>query len=101
MTRTGFEPMLPPWKGGVLTTWPTGHNFKTESKGFEPLKQVITRLHDFQSCSFGQLGQLSIKINSGRRTRTVDSLINSQVLYQLSYAGITRGNFLSSQGAIP
>ena len=25
MTRTGFEPMLPPWKGGVLTTWPTGH----------------------------------------------------------------------------
>ena len=68
MTRTGFEPVLPPWKGGVLTTWPTGHD---------------------------------IKINSGRRTRTVDSLINSQVLYQLSYAGITRGNFLSSQGAIP
>ena len=25
MTPTGFEPMLPPWKGGVLTTWPTGH----------------------------------------------------------------------------
>ena len=25
MTRTGLEPMLPPWKGGVLTTWPTGH----------------------------------------------------------------------------
>ena len=24
MTRTGFEPVLPPWKGGVLTTWPTG-----------------------------------------------------------------------------
>ena len=19
----GFEPMKPPWKGGVLTTWPT------------------------------------------------------------------------------
>ena len=22
MTPTGFEPVLPPWKGGVLTTWP-------------------------------------------------------------------------------
>ena len=35
------------------------------------------------------LGQLSIiKKYSGRRTRTVDTLINSQMLYQLSYAGI-------------
>ena len=25
VTRTGLEPMLPPWKGGVLTAWPTGH----------------------------------------------------------------------------
>ena len=24
MTRTRFELVLPPWKGGVLTTWPTG-----------------------------------------------------------------------------
>ena len=24
VTRTGIEPMLPPWKGGVLTAWPTG-----------------------------------------------------------------------------
>ena len=23
MIRMGFEPMLPPWKGGVLTPWPT------------------------------------------------------------------------------
>ena len=40
MTRTGLEPVLPPWKGGVLTAWPTGHKFFfTESKGFEPSKQ--------------------------------------------------------------
>ena len=39
--------------------------------------------------------------NSGSQTRTDDNLINSQVLYQLSYAGIMRGNVLSSQGAIP
>ena len=23
IVRTGFEPVLPPWKGGVLTPWPT------------------------------------------------------------------------------
>ena len=46
------------------------------------------------------LGQLSIiKKYSGRRTRTVDTLINSQMLYQLSYAGITHGDFLPSQEA--
>ena len=38
---------------------------------------------------------------SGSQTRTDDNLINSQVLYQLSYAGIMHGNALSSQGAIP
>ena len=25
MIRAGFEPALPPWKGGVLTPWPTDH----------------------------------------------------------------------------
>ena len=41
MTRTGIEPVIPPWKGGVLTAWPTGLNkiSDTESKGFEPLRQ--------------------------------------------------------------
>ena len=24
VTPTGFEPMIPPWKGGVLTAWPRG-----------------------------------------------------------------------------
>ena len=24
---TGFEPVLPPWRGSVLTTWPTDHLF--------------------------------------------------------------------------
>ena len=31
----------------------------------------------------------NISIDSGSQTRTDDNLINSQVLYQLSYAGIT------------
>ena len=29
VTPTGLEPMLPPWKGGVLTAWPWGHLYKT------------------------------------------------------------------------
>ena len=26
VTRPGIEPGIPPWKGGVLTAWPTGQN---------------------------------------------------------------------------
>ena len=33
VTRTGFEPMMPPWKGGVLTTWPTGQNATGNGSG--------------------------------------------------------------------
>ena len=41
MTRTGLEPVLPPWKGGVLTAWPTGQIYiKAENKGFEPLHRL-------------------------------------------------------------
>ena len=31
MTPTGFEPVLPPWKGDVLTAWPWGQGFKSSS----------------------------------------------------------------------
>ena len=31
---------------------------QTESEGFEPSRR-LWRLHTFQACSFGQLGQLS------------------------------------------
>ena len=38
VTRTGFEPVLPPWKGGVLTTWLTRHInlFVATHAGIEP-----------------------------------------------------------------
>ena len=26
VTRARIELAIPPWKGGVLTSWPTGHN---------------------------------------------------------------------------
>ena len=35
VTRTGIEPMLQPWKGRVLTAWPTGQIVVAEV-GFEP-----------------------------------------------------------------
>ena len=35
VTRTGIEPVLPPWKGGVLAAWPTSHIMVAEV-GFEP-----------------------------------------------------------------
>ena len=45
MIRTGIEPVLPPWKGGVLTAWPTDHlvyfsDKATEKEGFEPSRRV-------------------------------------------------------------
>ena len=35
MTRTGIEPMLQPWKGRVLTAWPTGR--LVAGIGLEPM----------------------------------------------------------------
>ena len=37
MIRAGFEPALPPWKGGVLTPWPTDHVWSlfTSSEAFK------------------------------------------------------------------
>ena len=77
-----------------------------ESKGFEPLRQDYC-LHDFQSCSFGQLGQLSeypvYFVNSASRTRTYDIMINSHALLptELLRNIEKRGNVLPSQGETP
>ena len=37
------------------------HKIMAESKGFEPSER-LWRSHDFQSCSFDQLGQLSVSV---------------------------------------
>ena len=42
MTPTGFEPMLPPWKGGVLTTWPWSLILMTASRSMQYLKYYET-----------------------------------------------------------
>ena len=33
VTRTGIEPMFPPWKGGVLAAWPTGRRTPVKTTG--------------------------------------------------------------------
>ena len=40
MTPTGLEPVLPPWKGGVLTAWPRGH--MAPQVGLEPTTDRLT-----------------------------------------------------------
>ena len=42
VTPTGFEPMLSPWKGGVLTAWPRGHGSSSRTRTYD--KSVNSRL---------------------------------------------------------
>ena len=77
----------------------TGHSFcyalffMAESKGFEPSNR-FRRLHDFQSCSFDQLGQLSID----QMTRNIiyDFIQKSKQIFSY-YSKFT----LSEQHALP
>ncbi len=59
-------------------------------EGFEPSKSVTA---DLQSAPFGRSGippftYIQIFNGAGTKSRTRDLLITSQLLYQLSYAGI-------------
>ena len=59
--------------------------------GFEPPKALLT---DLQSAPFGHSGIPPYEVvleagGAGRRTRTPDLLITNQLLYQLSYTGIS------------
>ena len=63
MTPTGIEPVLPPWKGDVLTAWPRSRIYRS----------LASTLNIDSSPSW---------------TRTNDIMINSHALYQLSYWGL-------------
>ena len=83
IVRTGFEPVLPPWKGGVLTPWPTDHINKWA--------QVDSnhRPHAYQACALTSWAMrpkliLLTKGYAGYMTWTRDPLITNQMLYQLS-----------------
>ena len=63
--------------------------FLVGEDGFEPSKRNAA---DLQSVPFGHSGTppyLLGSIGAGRRTRTPDLLITNQLLYQLSYTGVS------------
>ena len=95
MTPTGIEPVLPPWKGDVLTAWPRSlillYHF------FSFFQKKLRRTHKYIWV-----------FNSPSRTWTYDSAVNSRVLYRLSYRGkhlslheSCRRNFVSSSWKHP
>ena len=107
VTRPGIEPGIPPWKGGVLTAWPTGQNgsssrtrtydrsvnsrllYRLSYRGtlveretrFELATPALAR-----RCSTAELFP-HVHGASGQN-RTVDTRIFSPLLYQLSYRGM-------------
>lgn len=59
-----------------------------EGEGFEPSK---AKPADLQSAPVDRLGTPPKLLGAGSRSRTHDLLITSQLLYQLSYAGLSAG----------
>ena len=49
VTRTRFELVLPPWKGGVLTAWPTGHILRYLVTNIKSIQQETDFVKDFLS----------------------------------------------------
>ena len=75
MTPTGIEPVLPPWKGDVLTAWPRSHwclekrFFRFSRDDLASVGVVLSHLTDSSSRS------------SPSRARTYNNSVNSRVLY--------------------
>ncbi len=61
---------------------------KTPAEAMQQIGNIWARKRPFEQCLKGR-NSLSL-LHSGDRTRTCDPLINSQLLYQLSYAGSIR-----------
>ena len=72
MIRTGFEPVLPPWKGGVLTTWPTDQidNIEMGLNGLEP---STSRLSGVRSNQLSYRPIIKIWNKAGDENRTRDN----------------------------
>ena len=85
MTRTGFEPVLPPWKGGVLTAWPTGHVWRRRRDLNPRTGCPIYTLSRGASSATWVLPH-KIKNGSAGRIRTYDRSVNSRLLYHWATA---------------
>ena len=80
VTRPGIEPGIPPWKGGVLTAWPTGQNGSSSR----------TRTYD-RSVNSRLLYQLSYRgmYGAGNEIRTRDPRLGKAVLYRWAIPACT------------
>ena len=59
-SRPPHSTTLPPLRRVNAAPRKAPRKILAESRGFEP-RMRFRRIHDFQSCSFGQLGQLSVE----------------------------------------
>ena len=75
VTRAGIEPALPAWEAGVLTAWPTSQIF---------LFPAICTRQPLVSLKASHKGPALCFSGAPSGARTRDTLIKSQVLYQLS-----------------
>ena len=89
VTPRGIEPLIPPWKGGVLTAWPRSH-IMFEKTDIENLKWRLRRDSNPRPPAWqaGTLTNWATKPHCGgnNRDRTCDPLLVRQMLSQLSYA---------------
>ena len=89
VTRTGFEPVLPPWKGGVLTAWPTGHCYNElifpckffkwrRARDLNPRDSITAHTSSSRAPS---ATRTALHNGSTGRIRTYDRSVNSRLLY--------------------
>ena len=84
VTRPGIEPGIPPWKGGVLTAWPTGQNGSSSR----------TRTYD-RSVNSRLLYRLSYRgmYGAGNEIRTRDPRLGKAVLYRWAIPAYRTDNY--------
>ena len=77
MTPRGFEPLLPPWKGGVLTTWPWSRTTYYNTMYLH----LSTNIYLYFLVCLIFIANIHCLINSPSRARTYNPTVNSRVLY--------------------
>ena len=84
VTPRGLEPLLPPWKGGVLTAWPRGHwfiFFMVAANGVEPLTLRVWTVCSSQ-LSYAAMKKRICIFGCGSRIWTYDLRVMSPTSYQ-------------------
>ncbi len=86
----GIEPTSSAWKAEVIATipYPLIGAFMVMGGGFEPPK-LARQIYSLIPLATRE-PHLTIFVGAGTKSRTRDLLITSQLLYQLSYTGLTK-----------